>query len=449
MGEKKRLFQKLSPTQTILFSFIAVILLGTLLLCMPFSSESGEWTSFVTAFFTATSATCVTGLVVVQTSTYFSLAGQIIILCLIQAGGLGIMTIFSVFSVMFAHSSSLRHRNIAKQAAGAINYDGIRSLLFRVFIGTFLIEVIGAAVLCIRFIPEHGVKIGIKYAVFTSISAFCNAGFDIFGASSLVPFNADALVMLTIAGLIILGGIGFIVWMDFTKHRFKFAYYSLHSKIALTMTGALLTIGTALFLFTEFDAAFAEMTFPQKLLNAFFQSTTLRTAGFSAVDQAELSDGGVLLSYFLMVIGGSSGSTAGGLKTTTFAVIVFTFIANLKRNEHVGAFKRRLPTETTKAALSIVMSYAAILVIATLAILSIDKNTPNANLSNVVFEAISAIATVGVSRGITASLSVASKLILVLLMFVGRVGSFTFMLAFARPSAVSTILRPKENILIG
>ena len=447
--KKKNLISKLSVTQLILFSFSTVILIGTLLLCMPFSSASGEWTGFLTALFTATSATCVTGLTVVTTATYFSTAGQILILCLIQVGGLGIMTIISVFSVMFTRTVSIRTRNIAMQATGAINYNEIKSLLLRIFIGTILMELIGAAVLSIRFVPMYGVNEGLKQSVFTSVSAFCNAGFDIFGTTSLIGFNEDPLVMLTVAGLVILGGIGYIVWFDFTRHRFKLKRYSLHSKIALSFSGVLLLAGTGLFLFTEYNAAFAPFGFPEKVLNAFFQSVTMRTAGFCGVDQATLSDKGVLSAFFFMIIGGTSGSTAGGLKTTTFAVLVFTFISNLKNDENVVAFKRRIPPSIVKASFAIITSYVAMLFVSTIVILSIESGAPNVNLQNVVFEEISAIATVGLTRGITADLAIASKLIIILLMFVGRVGGFTFMLAFSNPKARKPTMRPKENILIG
>ena len=449
MEGKKRAVLRLSVAQTIIISFVTVILVGTLLLCAPFSSASGEWTDFSTALFTATSATCVTGLTVVTTASYFSLAGQIIILCLIQVGGLGIMTIISIFSVLMRSSSSLRKRTIAMQAAGAISYSEIKALLRRIFLGTFIIEIIGASILAARYIPEYSVAKGIKYAVFTAVSAFCNAGFDVFGSDSLTRFSADPLVLFTISFLIILGGIGYICWFDFTKHRFKFSHYSLHSKIALTMAGFLLVFGTAVFTFTEYNAAFSEMPFAQKIMNAFFESTTLRTAGFYTVDQAKLSEGGVLTAYILMFIGGASGSTAGGLKTTTFAVLMFTFIANLRNDERVVAFKRRLPLSTIKAAFSIVFAYVSLLFIAVIAILAIETGKTGMTMQNVLFESISAIATVGVTRGITADLETASRLIITLLMFAGRIGGFTFMLAFTGAHERTATLRPKENILIG
>ena len=438
---------KLNPTQIILLSFATMITIGAILLVMPFSSKSGEWTDFITALFTATSATCVTGLTLVETGTYFSLFGKIVIITLIQLGGLGIMTIVSLFSVMFVRSSSIRNRNIAMQATGAITYSEIKALLWRIVTGTVLFELIGAALLTIRFIPQFGVERGILISVFTSISAFCNAGFDVFGGGSLLLYNSDPLVMFTISFLIIMGGIGYIVWYDFTRKGFNFESYSLHTKIALTMTGILLAFGTIAFMLTEYNAALSGLSFPKKLMNSFFQSVTLRTAGFFSVEQSTLSNGGVLVSYVLMLIGGTAGSTAGGLKTTTFAVIVFTFIANLKRTDDVVVFKRRIPSNTVKAALSITTAYISILFISTVAIITIDGGGA-ITTQNVLFETISAVATVGVTRGITASLSIASKLIITFLMFMGRIGGFSFVLAFATPKQKAAT-RPKEDILIG
>lgn len=441
-------FAKLSPPQIITLSFATMIFIGAVLLVLPFSSAEGQWTSFVTALFTATSATCVTGLTLVETGTYFSLTGKIVILCLIQLGGLGIMTIVSLFSVIFVRTSSIKNRNIAMQATGAIAYNEIKGLLGRIITGTFIFELIGAGLLTIRFIPQYGVRDGIWISVFTSISAFCNAGFDLFGTGSLMTYSADPLVMLTISFLIIMGGIGYITWYDVTRKGFKFKYYSLHSKIALTMAGALLLFGTVMFMLTDYNKAFAGQGFFQTLLNAFFQSVTLRTAGFYSVDQATLSNGGVLVCYILMFIGGTAGSTAGGLKTTTFAVIFFTYIANVRHSEDVVAFKRTIPSQTVKSALSIALSYLSILFIATIVILSIDGTKDGVTTQNVLFEAISAVATVGVTRGITATLSIASQLVITFLMFVGRIGGFTFVLLFSSLNPKTTT-RPKEDLLIG
>ena len=449
MKDRKELLSKLNATQIILLSFFTVIALGTLFLATPLSSKSGEWTDFTTALFTAASATCVTGLTVVETASYFSTFGKFVILALIQVGGLGIMTIISMFSVMFSRSSSLKNRNIAMQATGAISYSEVRGLLAMILIGTAIFESAGAALLSIRFTQIYGVADGIKQAIFLSISAFCNAGFDIIGSSSLSAFYSDPLVLLIVSGLIIMGGIGYIAWFDFIKKGFKIKNYSLHSKIALSVTGVLLVVGTLAFLFTEYNGAFGDLTFPEKLLNAFFQSVTLRTAGFYAVDQSAISESGVLICYIFMFIGGTSGSTAGGLKTTTFAVLIFSFIASLKREEQVYVFKRKISANIVKVAFSIAIAYLVLLFISTVAILSIEGGAEGMTLQNVVFETISAIGTVGLSRGITPHLSVASRIIITLLMYMGRVGGLTFMLAFSTPKSVKSTTRPKENILIG
>ena len=449
MEKRKGFFSKLTVTQIIILSFLSVIAVGTLLLSFPFSAASGQWTDFTTALFTAVSATCVTGLTVVETATYFSVFGKIVILLLIQVGGLGIMTIVSMFSVMFARSSSLKNRNIAMQSTGAITYGEIKGLLAMILAGTAIFEIAGAAILAIRFTNLFGVGEGIKQSIFLSVSAFCNAGFDIIGSESLASFAADPLVLLVVAWLVVTGGIGYIVWLDVIRNGIHVRKYTLHSKIALTMTGSLLLIGTGAFLLTEYNGAYGAFSFPQKLLNAFFQSVTLRTAGFFAVDQASISDSGVLVCYIFMFIGGTSGSTAGGLKTTTFAVLLLSFIASLKRDQNVVVFKRKISSQITKVAFSIAFAYLSLLFVAIIAILMIESGGDGMNLQNITFEAISAIATVGLSRGITPHLQIASKIILSALMYMGRIGGLTFMLAFSTPKPILTTTRPKENILIG
>ena len=449
MSKKKGLFSKLTATQIILLSFFSVIAIGTFLLSTPLAAHSGKWSSFSTALFTAVSATCVTGLTVVETASYFTVFGKVVILCLIQIGGLGIMTVISLFSLILARSSSLKNRNIAMQATGAITYYDVRSLLVMIILGTAVCELVGAALLSIRFIGVYGVGKGIAQSVFLSVSAFCNAGFDIIGGASLTDFYFDPLVLLVISWLVISGGIGYVVWHDFAKNGFKLKNFSLHSKIALSMTGALLLFGTAAFMLTEFNAAYRGDNFWQMLLNAFFQSVTLRTAGFYSVDQAKISESGVLICYLLMLIGGTSGSTAGGLKTTTFAVLLFSFFATLRRENDVVVFRRKIPSQIIKVAFSIVLSYVLLLIASIVSILLIENGAPGMNLENVTFEAISAIATVGVSRGITANLHVASKMILTVLMYMGRIGGLTFILAFSAPKPTLTTTRPKENILIG
>ncbi len=444
--KNRKLKKRLGYTQIIILSFLAVILLGAGLLCLPISSNAKEWTDFTTALFTATSATCVTGLVVVETGVYWSLFGQIVILFLIQIGGLGIMTLLSIILLILSDNSSLRNRTMAMQSSGIITYSDVRSTLRKVLIGTFSFEFIGAIVLSIRFIGEFGILKGIWFAIFHSVSAFCNAGFDIFGTGqSLINYNTDPLVIVTIACLIVIGGIGFFVWNDISKHKLSFKKYSLHSKLALTTTLVLITLGSVVFYFTEQNGALAGLSTGNKIMNAIFQSITLRTAGFAAIDQASLSGGGTILSYFLMFIGGTTGSTAGGIKTTTLAVLVLTFLSSIKRKTEVGAFKRRINDSTVKNAFNIAFIYLASIIVASITICAID----GFSASIVTFEVISAIGTVGLSQGITALISTYSRIVLILLMFIGRIGGFTFILAFSKPKSKNLTERPNEDIMIG
>ena len=448
MQKRLKIKNGVNYTTIILFSFLLVILFGAGLLCLPFSSSSGNWTNFTTALFTSTSATCVTGLIVEDTYSFWSPFGKGVILVLIQIGGLGIMTIISLISLFLMKNSSLRSRTMAMQAAGAVSYQTIKNTLKTIFIGTAISELTGAILLSISFIPRYGLWRGIKVSVFHSVSAFCNAGFDIFGTkygSSLEHFKNDPLVLLTIAALIIVGGIGFIVWGDFAKNGIKVKKYSFHSKIALTTTVALLTVGTAGLLATEYNHAFAEMSFGDKLLNAFFQSTTLRTAGFAAVDQATLSDSGTIISDVLMFIGGTAGSTAGGLKTTTFAVLVLTVVTILRRRDEIVVFKRKIGDKSIKSACSIAFVYLAAVITSSILICAIDGFT----LSDTVFEVISAVGTVGLSKGLTGTLGIASRYIIILLMFAGRIGGLSFMLAFSKTKATQTTERPTETVMIG
>ncbi len=445
---KRKIKWRINSTTIILFSFLLVILIGAGLLTLPFASNSGTWTDFTTALFTATSATCVTGLVVVDTLTHWSIFGQIILILLIQVGGLGIMTIISLIAIFLAKSSSLHSRTMAMQAAGAASYQSVAQTLKNVFIGTSFFEFVGAVLLSIRFIPRFGILNGIWKAVFHSISAFCNAGFDILGTengSSLAQFANDPLVLLTIAGLIIVGGIGYIIWGDVAKHKFKFSRYSLHSKIALITTFWLLFLGTISFFGLEYNHAFKDMPLGYQILNSFFQAVTLRTAGFAAVDQASLSPAGTIISDILMFIGGTTGSTAGGLKTTTFAVLILLIYSIVKRRNDVIVLKRKISSQTIKNASAIAIVYIFAVLASSVAICAIDGFTA----SDAIFETISASATVGLTKGITASLSIVSRYIIIFLMFAGRIGGLSFILAFSKTKISQTTDRPTENVFIG
>ena len=448
MKKKVKIKAHLNITTIILLSFLLVILVGAGALCLPFSSATGSWTDFTTALFTATSATCVTGLIVRDTASFWSPVGKVIIILLIQIGGLGIMTIISIIAMVFGKNASLRTRTIAMQTAGAVSYQSVKNTLKTIFVGTAAFEFTGAAILSIRFIPKFGLGRGVVFAIFHSVSAFCNAGFDIFGlenGASLAQFSSDPLVLITISLLIIIGGIGFIFWSDVAAHGVHLKKYSFHSKIALMMTLILLSVGSVGLFVTERNAAFSEFDLGTQMLNAFFQSTTLRTAGFAAVDQASLSPAGTFISYVLMFIGGTAGSTAGGLKTTTFAVLVLTAITTLRRRDDIVLFKRKVAQKSVRDATAIGIIYLTAVVVSTIFICAFDSLPTK----DVVFETISAVATVGLSTGITAALSVASKYVIILLMFAGRIGGLSFMLAFSAANKPLTTERPTETILIG
>ena len=439
----------LSLQRIIAFGFAFIILLGTLLLMLPAASKDGSSLGFVDALFTATSATCVTGLVVRDTYTQFTLLGQIVILVLIQTGGLGFISLTIFFLMVAGRKINLKERSLLMEANNTFRIGGAVKYVRRVLIGTLLFESIGALLLAIRFIPRFGMAKGIWFGVFHAISSFCNAGFDLLGEKvpyiSLMEYRADPLVVLVVAGLITCGGLGFIVWDDLIKQRFRFKRCNLHTKIVLTVSAALVVTGTALFLVLENQHTFAGMPFGEKLLSALFQSVTPRTAGFNTIDQARLSEGGSMLTMMLMFVGAGPGSTAGGIKTSTFAVIVLAAIAHVRGAEDINIFRRRLEDGVIRRAFSAVAIYLAILLAGVMAVM-LNQNLP---IEDVFFEAFSAIGTVGLTKGITGSLTVASRIAMLLLMYAGRVGSLTLAMALTIGKHPAAIRNPREKIAIG
>ncbi len=442
---------KLTYTQVVVLSFFCLIITGAFLLCLPISSRDFQWTPFIDALFTATSASCVTGLVVVDTYTHWSVFGQVIVLCLIQIGGLGVMTCISLIALVFKRRISLGERRLVMQAAGSLHISGIVKLLRRIFIGTAIVEGTGAVLLAFVFCPRMGFLPGLWNAVFHSVSAFCNAGFDLMGKyGQYIGLSAPGLqfnpvVNLTVMALIIIGGIGFIVWTDIARYKFNFNKYEVHSRIALVTTVALLVGGAVLFFIFEYNHAFRGFTLWQKVLASMFQSVTPRTAGFNTIDQAALSESGKILTTVLMFIGGSPGSTAGGIKTTTFAVLLLSTLAAARRYGSVTVFKRRLDENMIVQASSIFTVYASCVLIAVLIICAIEPYS----FMQVLFESVSAIGTVGLTQGITPTLCGVSKIILILLMFTGRVGGLSLMLVLAERRVNVQITRPTTQILIG
>lgn len=440
---------KPSSWQIIALGYAAVILVGSLLLSTPIASKERIWTSYIDALFTATSATCVTGLVIFDTFTHWSLFGQIVILFLIQIGGLGFMTIISLVAIITKRQIGIYERTILVKSAGTMRFAGVVKLIKRIVAGTLCFEALGVILLSIAFIPEMGFVRGIYYAIFHSISAFCNAGFDIMGFSaqftSLSAYVSNPLVNITIMMLIIMGGIGFIVWGDIWDCRLKSSKYQWHTKIVLVTTAMFIVVSTALFLIFERNNLYKDMNFGEALLAGLFQSVTPRTAGFSTVDLNKLSDSSILLTMLLMFVGGSSGSTAGGIKITTFVVILFGLKTIIKPNSSITIGKKKLEDGVLRQALAIFSSYMIAIFFCSIIICAIEPLSMKA----VIFEVISAIGTVGLSLGITPQLSVVSKILIGLLMYAGRVGILTIVLAFVQKRSNPPVQKPTGELLIG
>ena len=433
----KRLSMKkrINPSRRMAFGFSMLILMGTVLLMLPVSSKNGEVTPFLTAMFTAVSSTCVTGLVMVDTGAYYSFFGQAVIIFLIQAGGLGFMTVLTLAFLARGKSIGMRNRMMIAQNFGLENASGVVKLTKHVLGAAFAAEGIGAALLSVRFVPEYGLK-GIWYSVFHSVSAFCNAGFDVFGTGdSLMRYANDFYVLAVISLLIIFGGLGFVVWEDFYTKR-SFRRLSVYSKLVIIATAALIAAGTAGFFLFE----------NENLLSAYFQSITCRTAGFDAMGQQKLTEQGKLLSVILMMIGGASGSTAGGIKVSAAAVTMLAAVSVLKGKKHVTVVGRTVSEENVRCALSLAAIWLFLISAAAFIISSVD----GLPLLDAVYEAASAYGTVGLTCGITEKSSVLSKCILMLYMFLGRVGVMTVSISFMSQTSKNEEIRyPDISIMVG
>lgn len=413
-----------NPSLVLALSFIVLILTGSILLSLPFASADGKSLNFVDALFTATSASCVTGLIVRNTAQAWSIFGKVVIISLIQIGGLGTMTMVAWVSIFIGKRIGLSERMFIKEQWSAESLKGLIRLLRFATLFTLVVEGTGALLLSVRMIPMYGIKKGLAFSVFHSISAFCNAGFDLFG-DSLVSFQGDYLVTLIIACLIILGGLGFIVYVDlwhFPKRR----RLRQQSKLVLSTTAILLVAGAVLFYFFEANNVdtIGSMPLSEKILASFFQSTTFRTAGFNSIDMGKMRDATVFFSFLLMFIGGSPGSTAGGLKTTTFAIVMSSAFSTLKGQEDTVLFKRRVEEETIRKAFSLFVIAIALVFTVAAFIVAFEKGV--FQFIDILFETISAFGTVGVTRGITGDLSSYSKLALSFTMYIGRIGPTTF-----------------------
>ncbi len=456
---------KLNPTQVLVIGFLGLIIIGTILLSLPIASKPNEAgirysIGLLDAAFTATSAVCVTGLVVVNTLEHWSVFGKVVIIVLIQIGGLGFMTIATTLFMAIGKKISLKERLVIQEALNQSTISGMVRLVRYILAGTLIIEGIGAIFLTLNFIKDYPLMHAIGLGVFHSISAFCNAGFDILSTGSLSPYVHDWGVNLTVIGLIVIGGLGFTVWIDLmkiTKLKIKqkfsirhwFIKLSLHTKLVLVLTGILLGTGFVLFFLFEMNNpnTMGNYSFSQKILASLFQSVTPRTAGFNTIQLDQMTDGSKFLTIIFMFIGGSPAGTAGGVKTVTIGVLLFAVISVVRSKEDTEIFNKRIPDATVKRALAVIMISLFVVIGVTITL----TITENFKFMDTFFEAVSAFATVGLTLGVTSDLSTIGKLVIGVTMFVGRLGPMTMAVAFAMRSDQRKvkIRKPEEKIMVG
>ena len=436
---------KLTSFRMIILGFLGVILTGTFLLTLPFSAKNGCWTPFMDALFTSTSAVCVTGLVVKDTATYWSMFGQTVILILIQIGGLGVISIAAFVATVSGRKISLFQRSMLQDSISAHQIGGVVKMNSFVFRAVFVVELLGAVVMMPSFCTRFGVK-GVWMAFFHSISAFCNAGFDVMGSStgkfsSLTAFSDNPGIVLPIVLLIMVGGIGFLTWDDIARNSYHFKRYRLQTKLILVTTAVLILAPTIHFFFGEFSG----WPLGERLCLSLFQAVTPRTAGFNTADLSLMTDSGHMILIVLMLIGGSPGSTAGGMKTTTVAVLMANSLATFRRKKNAHMFGRRIEDNTIKNASTLLVMYLTLCSLGALIIGTVEKLP----MKMCIFETASAIGTVGLTLGITTSLGLVSRLILILLMFFGRVGGLTLIYATIRSLGAEVSRYPVEKINVG
>ena len=445
-----RVRRHLSTFQIIILGFLVVILTGTVLLMLPFATRGSESASFMDALFTATSATCVTGLVVQDTASYWSGFGQAVILTLIQIGGMGVVTLAVVITIISGKKIGLMQRSTMQESIAAPQVGGIVRLTSFIVKTAVCMELLGAACMFPVFYKDFGLRKGIWYSVWHSVSAFCNAGFDLMGVrehySSLVSYADDPLINIVIMLLIIIGGLGFLTWNDIRTNKWHLRKYRMQSKIVFVVTVVLLVLPALYFYFIEFSyPQWAWLSGEQRLWGALFQAVTPRTAGFNTLDLTKMSEPGQAIMTILMLIGGSPGSTAGGMKTTTIAVLILSMLSVFGRREHVEVFDRRVAGETVKYAAAVLIMYLIFCLGGGILISSIE----HLPILECIFEAGSAIGTVGLTLGLTPELSLASHIILTVLMYFGRVGGLTVVFAAVSGTKPNVSKAPKEKITVG
>lgn len=453
MNRKKKF--ALSTTQIILLGFLITIILGSFLLALPISSQDGKPVPYLDALFTATTSTCVTGLVTLPTVSTWSLFGQIVILILIQIGGLGIVTIMSGVMLLLNRKMGIGDRLLIQDSFNLNTMSGLAKFVKNVLFGTLLIESIGAILYMLVFIPEFGLS-GIWISIFNSVSAFCNAGIDIIGETSLCNYATNPLINTVTSCLIILGGLGYIVWWDVlriiktrtSKNKKIFRHLTLHSKIAITFTLVFIFIGAALIFIFEYSnpLTIGDMSLFDKLQVSAFQSITTRTAGFASIPQENLTNASAFVSLILMLIGGSPVGTAGGIKTVTVAVLMCSAFSTIKNKNDATLFKRRISESSIKKALAVVVTFITICMVSTICLMA----TSDASSLDILYEIVSATATVGLSRNLTSSLNAIGKLIIIITMYFGRIGPISLAVAFgSKNESQNVISEPTEDISIG
>ena len=437
--------KRLSSSQIIILGFAVVILLGSLLLMLPFATKDGHGAVFTDALFTATSAVCVTGLVVQDTATYWSAFGHAVILTLIQIGGMGVVTVAIAISTFSGKQISLKQRSTMQEAISAHKVGGIVRLTGFIIKMTIFFELLGALVMAPTFCSEFGFFKGVWYAIFHSISAFCNAGFDLMGVkseySSLTYFIANPVINSAVIALIIIGGIGFLTWEDIKTNKHHIRRYRMQSKVILTTTALLILFPALYFFFFEFG----NKPLGERVWSSLFQAVTPRTAGFNTADLTQISEAGSLLTIMLMLIGGSPGSTAGGMKTTTLAVMLSTAVSVFRRREHARFFGRRISDDTVRNAATVFMMYLVLFLTGGFVISRVE----GLPLLTCLYETASAIGTVGLTLGITPDLGIVSQIILIFLMYIGRVGGLTLIFSTVSGNRGNTARLPQEKLTVG
>lgn len=445
----KNMFRSLPPASLIVVAFLIAIMVGTFFLIMPFAAKQHGSIGFFNALFTATSAVCVTGLVVADTASTWTVFGQTIILILIQIGGLGIMTAASTFSLILGRRMGLKERLTIQESLNEFNLQGVVKLFRYIIIATFTIEGVGALLLATRFIPKFGFFSGLAKSVFHSISAFCNAGFDIMGTTaapfvSITGFNKDFMVVMTISLLFVIGGLGFVVWKDIISIR-RFKDFMLHTKIVIIATVILIVSGTVLLFIFEYGNTMDGMGFFQRLYNSFFHAVTPRTAGFNTLPVSDMLPQSQFLTAILMFIGAAPGSTGGGIKITTFAIVLFAIISYIRSSDEVNMLKRRVSNVVVRKSLAIFFVAISLVFLTTFVLLLSNAGT----FKECIFEAVSAFGTVGLSTGITPSLPLAGKIAITVTMFVGRVGPLALALSLTQLGVKKPYSYPEGKIAVG